>query len=156
MVPKASTKPKWKTVFLTFDLSIWISVWLSYWIVLTVWFAIKWTQEPHFDGSLLGLDLYRVFLMMPLNRIRSSLSERIIVLSSLLFAFVVASSFQGSMIKFLTYETYEQDMREIAELARSNLPIMTASLNLKELFETDENPIMSKLLTKFLWTENNR
>lgn len=155
VVPKALTKPKWKTVFLTFDLSIWISVWFSYWIVLVVWFVIRRTQEAHFDKLLLSVNLYRIFLMMPINRIRSTLSERIIVLSSVLFAFVVASSFQGSMIKFLTYETYEQDMSQIAELAESNLPIMTASLNLKELFETDENPIMSKLLTKFLWRENN-
>lgn len=155
VVPKALTKPKWKTVFLTFDLSIWISVWFSYWIVLVVWFVIRRTKEAHFDKLLLSVNLYRIFLMMPINRIRSTLSERIIVLSSVLFAFVVASSFQGSMIKFLTYETYEQDMSQIAELAESNLPIMTASLNLKELFETDENPIMSKLLTKFLWRENN-
>lgn len=91
---------------------------------------------------------------MPINGIRPHCSERIIVLATVFFSFVLASSFQGSMIKFLTYEITEQDMSKIEELAVSRLNIMSASLNLKELFETDENPVMIKLLAKFSWTEN--
>ncbi len=165
VVPKARIKPKWKTVFLTFDLSIWASVVAAYCVLLASWYfleKLQWSYGrllvgrrwcSYLDGVLVCLNLYSIFLMIPINRIRTNWPERIFVVTVVLFAFVVASSFQGSMIKFLTYETYEHDLRKIEELAKADLNIMSGSLNLKELFETDENPIMSKLLAKFSWNE---
>lgn len=154
VVPKALTKPKWKTIFLAFDLTIWISLLMTYWLAFLSWYTIKKVNERHFDVNLLGLNLYSVFLMIPLNRFPVDCAERVMMSTILLFSFVVASSFQSSMVKFLAYETYEQDMHTIEELAESRLNILTASLNLKELFETDENPVMLRLLQRFSWTEN--
>lgn len=153
VAPKSTTKPQWKSVFLAFDTTIWISLLITYWITLLAWYEIKTINEKHFDGTLLAINLYAILLMVPVNKAARKCSERIMMLIIILFGFVVASSFQGSMVRFLAYETYEPDITTIEELAESELSIMSASLNLKELIETDENPIMSRLLSKFSWDE---
>lgn len=154
VVPKSTTKPQWKTVFLAFDSTIWISLLLTYWIALFAWYEIKTINEKTFDVTLLGINLYGILLMIPVNKGPRICSERIIMLMVILFGFVVASSFQGSMVRYLAYETYEPDINTIHELVESELNIMSASYNLKELIETDEKPIMSRLLEKFSWDEN--
>lgn len=120
-------------------------------MMLLSWYVMKKVKERYFDASLLALNLYSIFLMMPLSRFPANDMERIMISTVILFSFVVASSFQSSMVKFLACETYEQDIHTIEEVAKSNLQIMSASINLKELFETDENPLMPRLLERFSW-----
>ncbi|CAH1709628.1 unnamed protein product [Aphis gossypii] len=97
----------------------------------------------------LSINLFRVFLMVPLNRVPSNISERLMVVSTVLFGFIMATSLQAVMVKYLSYPKYERDVATVQELYDTGMPVLSASNNLILLFLSDERPVYVKMSDRF-------
>ncbi|XP_072158033.1 glutamate receptor U1-like [Bemisia tabaci] len=148
VVAKSGLRPHWKGMFLAFSVEMWLAMLFTYSFSITFWCLLRKVNYGRYSLALTTLDLYRIFIMLPIDRVPAILSERVALVSFLWFSLSTATIFQASMVKFLSYPSYEPDIDTLEEVADKNLPILTASQNLRETFESDE-PVMKTLYDNF-------
>nr|XP_018915627.1 PREDICTED: uncharacterized protein LOC109043050 [Bemisia tabaci] len=144
VVAKSGLRPHWKGMFLAFSIEMWVALFITYFCSITFWCFVRKIKSGEYSIITTILDLYRIFLMFPIAKIPNIQSERIAVVSFLWFSLSTATIFQASMVKFLSYPSYEPDLNTLEEVADKGIPVITASENLKATFESDE-PVMRKL-----------
>lgn len=154
VVPKAQQMSQWRAVFTAFDVSLWYFLFVTFSMAMGAWALIKHSTNTPYSFTLLAINLFQVFLMVPLNRISNKVPERLLVLSAVLFGFITATSLQAVMIKYLSYPKYEKNVASVQELYDTGMPILSASTNLILLFETDDNPLYVKLSDRFIIVKN--
>ncbi|KAL4131948.1 hypothetical protein QTP88_009174 [Uroleucon formosanum] len=154
VVPKAQQMSQWRAIFTAFDVRLWYCLAGSFLVALGAWTLIRRTTNKPYTLTLLSINLFRVFLMVPLNRVPSSVSERLMVVSTVLFGFIMATSLQAVMVKYLSYPKYERDVATVQELYDTGMPVISASSNLILLFESDERPLYVKMSDRFSIVNN--
>jgi len=154
VVPKAQQMSQWRAIFTAFDVRLWYFLACTFIVALSAWTLIKRTTNTPYTFTLLAINLFRVFLMGPLNRISKNVPERLLVVSAVLFGFITATSLQAVMVKYLSYPKYERNVATVQELYDTGMPVMSASINLIHLFESDDNPLYVKMSDRFVFVEN--
>lgn len=154
VVPKAQQMSQWRAIFTAFDVRLWYCLAGSFMIALSAWTLIRRTKNKPYTLTLLSINLFRVFLMVPLNRVPNNVSERLMVVSTVLFGFIMATSLQAVMVKYLSYPKYERDVATVQELYDTGMPVLSASNNLILLFESDERPLFVKMSDRFSIVNN--
>lgn len=145
---------QWRAVFTAFDVRLWYFLAVTFSVAMGAWTLIKHTTNMPYSYSLLAMNLFRVFLMVPLNRISNNIPERLLVVSAVLFGFITATSLQAVMVKYLSYPKYERNVASVQELYDTGMPILSASTNIILLFESDDNPLYVKLSDRFIIVKN--
>ncbi|XP_025203681.1 uncharacterized protein LOC112600616 [Melanaphis sacchari] len=154
VVPKAQQMSQWRAIFTAFDVRLWYCLAGSFVVALGAWTLIRRTTNTPYSLTLLAINVFRVFLMVPLNRVPNNFSERLMVVSTVLFGFIMATSLQAVMVKYLSYPKYERDVATVQELYDTGMPVLSASNNLILLFETDERPVYEKMSDRFVIIKN--
>lgn len=154
VVPQAQQMSQWRAVFTAFDVRLWYFLTATFVVALGAWTLIKRTTNTPYTLTLLSINLFRVFLMVPLNRISNNIPERLLVLSAVLFGFITATSLQAVIVKYLSYPKYERNVASVQELYDTGLPVLSASANLVLLFESDDNPLYVKMSDRFIFVKN--
>lgn len=149
VVPNAQQMSQWRAVFTAFDVRLWYFLAATYIVALSAWTLIKHTKKSPYTLTLIAINLFRVFLMVPLNRVPKNVPERLMVVSTVLFGFITATSLQAVMVKYLSYPKYERNLATVQELYDSGMPVISASTNLILLFESDDNPLYVKMSDRF-------
>ncbi|XP_026811272.1 uncharacterized protein LOC113552623 [Rhopalosiphum maidis] len=149
VVPKAQQMSQWRAIFTAFDVRLWYCLAGSFVVALSAWVLIRRTTNTSYSLTLLAINLFRVFLMVPLNRVPNNISERLMVVSTVLFGFIMATSLQAVMVKYLSYPKYERDVATVQELYDTGMPVLSASNNLILLFVSDERPVYVKMSDRF-------
>jgi hypothetical protein len=149
VVPKAQQMSQWRAIFTAFDVRLWYCLAGSFVVALSAWILIRRTTNTSYSLTLLAINLFRVFLMVPLNRVPNNISERLMVVSTVLFGFIMATSLQAVMVKYLSYPKYERDVATVQELYDTGMPVLSASNNLILLFVSDERPVYVKMSDRF-------
>lgn len=140
---------QWRAIFTAFDVRLWYCLAGSFIVALSAWTLIRRTTNTPYTLTVLSINLFRVFLMVPLNRVPNNVSERLMVVSTVLFGFIMATSLQAVMVKYLSYPKYERDVATVQELYDTGMPVLSASNNLILLFESDERPLYVKMSDRF-------
>lgn len=154
VVPKARQMSQWRAVFTAFDAQLWCLVAGTYGLALAAWTLIKRTTRTPYSAVELAVNLFQVFLMVPLHKVPNNIPERLMIVSAVLFGFITSSSLQAVMVKYLSYPKYERDVTTMQELYDTGLPVLSASTNLMELFQTDDNPLHAKMSERFIIVVN--
>lgn len=154
VVPKAQQMSQWRAVFTAFDVRLWYFLAAAFVTAVGAWTVIRRTTRTPYTTTLLAMNVFRVFLMVPLNRVPSHVPERLIVVSTVLFGFITATSLQAVMVKYLSYPKYERNVATVQELYDTGMPVMSASTNLILLFESDDNPLYVKMSDRFVIVNN--
>lgn len=154
VVPEAEQMSQWRAVFTAFDVQLWYLLAASFFLVLGAWVLIKRITHRPYSLTLLAINVFRVFLMVPLNRVPQNISERLMVVSTVLFGFIMATSLQAVMVKYLSYPKYEHNIATMQELYDTGMPVTSASTNLIQMFESDDNPLYSKMFNRFVFVKN--
>lgn len=154
VVPKAQQMSQWRAVFTAFDVRLWYFLAAAFVTAVGAWTVIRRTTRTPYTLTLLAINVFRVFLMVPLNRVPSNVPERLIVVSTVLFGFIMATSLQAVMVKYLSYPKYERNVATVQELYDTGMPVMSASTNLIQLFESDDNPLYVKMSDRFVIIHN--
>jgi len=154
VVAKAQQMSQWRAVFAAFDVRLWYCLAAAFVAALGAWTLIKRVTGAPYTLALLAVNLFRVFLMGPLNRVSRNAPERMLIVSVVLFGFITATSLQAVMVKYLSYPKYERDVATVQELYDTGMPVMSASTNLILLFQSDDNPLFVKMSSRFVLVEN--
>ncbi|KAL1129910.1 hypothetical protein AAG570_012854 [Ranatra chinensis] len=148
-VPAALSIPDWKTVFLCFAPDVWACIIAGYLSAAVVWYALKRVIEPtEPERTATAFSVFKILLLSPLVRLPENSSERIFVLSLMISSFLLATCFQGSLLTLLTLQSYEREIRTLADLARSGLPVLTKSANLLDTFDGGDTEVMVALRSR--------
>lgn len=150
VVPKAQQMSQWRAVFTAFDVRLWYFLGAAFVMAVAAWTLIKRTTRAPYALTQLSINVFRMFLMVPLNRVPGNIPERLIVVSTVLFGFIMATSLQAVMVKYLNYPKYERNVATVQELYDTGMPVMSASTNLIVLFELDDNPLFVKMSDRFV------
>ncbi|VVC39541.1 Hypothetical protein CINCED_3A012314 [Cinara cedri] len=154
VVPKAQQMSQWRAVFTAFDVRLWYFLAATFVVALSAWTLIKRTTDTPYTLTLLSINLFRIFLMVPLNRVPKNVPERLMVVSTVLFGFITATSLQAVMVKYLSYPKYERDVASVQELYDTGMPVLSASTNLILLFEAEDNPLYTQMTDRFIIVKN--
>lgn len=154
VVPNAQQMSQWRAVFTAFDVRLWYFLAGAFVVALGAWTLIKRTTNTPYTLALLAINIFRIFLMVPLDRVPQNIPERLIVVSTILFGFIMATSLQAVMVKYLSYPKYEQNVATIQELYDSGMPVLSASTNLILLFESDDSPLYASMSDRFIIVNN--
>lgn len=154
VVAKARQMSQWRAVFTAFDIRLWYILAVSFAIALGAWALIKRRIGEPYTLTALAINLFRMFLMVPLNRVPNNIPERLMVVSTVLFGFIMATSLQAVMVKYLNYPKYERNVATVRELYNTGMLVMLASTNIILLFETDDDPLYIKMSDRFLFIKN--
>lgn len=150
VVPKAQQMSQWRAVFTAFDVRLWYFLATAFVTAVAAWTLIKRTTLAPYTLTQLSINVFRMFLMVPLNRVPGNIPERLIIVSTVLFGFIMATSLQAVMVKYLNYPKYERNVATVQELYDTGMPVMSASNNLIVLFESDDNPLFVKMSDRFV------
>lgn len=154
VVPKGQQMSQWRAVFTAFDVRLWYFLAVTFSVAMGAWTLIKHTTNTPYSYTVLAMNLFQVFLMVPLNRISKNVPERLLVVSAVLFGFITATSLQAVMVKYLSYPKYERNVASVQELYDTGMPVLSASTNIILLFEMDDNPLYVKLSDRFIIIKN--
>lgn len=154
VVPSAQQVSQMRAVFTAFDVRLWYFLAVVFVVALCAWTHIKRKTNTPYSVTLLTINLFRMFLMAPLNRVPDNVPEKLLVLSTVLFGFVTATSLQAVMVKYLSYPKYERNVATVQELYDTGMPVLSASTNLVLLFESDDNPLFAKMTDRFEIVKN--
>lgn len=154
VVPKAQQMSQWRAVFTAYDVHLWYFLAATFIVALSAWTLIKHTTDTPYTLTLLSINLFQIFLMVPLNRVPNNVSERIMVVSTVVFGLIMATSLQAVMVKYLSYPKYDRNVATIQELYDTGMPVLSASINLILLFEADDNPLYIQMSDRFIIVNN--
>lgn len=154
VVPKAQQMSQWRAVFTAFDVRLWFFLAAAFVVALSAWTLIKRTTDTPYSLTLLAINIFRVFLMVPLDRVPKNIPERLMVVSIILFGFIMATSLQAVMVKYLSYPKYERNVATVQELYDTGMPVLSASNNLILLFESDDSPLYASMSDRFVIVNN--
>lgn len=154
VVPKAQQMSQWRAVFTAFDVRLWYFLAAAFVVALSAWTLIKRTTDTPYTLTLLAINIFRVFLMVPLDRVPKNIPERLMVVSIILFGFIMATSLQAVMVKYLSYPKYERNVATVQELYDTGMPVLSASTNLILLFESDDSPLYANMSDRFVIVNN--
>lgn len=154
VVPKAQQMSQWRAVFTAFDVRLWYFLAAAFVVALSAWTLIKRTTDTPYNLTLLAINIFRVFLMVPLDRVPKNIPERLMVVSTILFGFIMATSLQAVMVKYLSYPKYERNVATVQELYDTGMPVLSASTNLILLFESDDSPLYASMSDRFVIVNN--
>ncbi|GFG28556.1 hypothetical protein Cfor_10698 [Coptotermes formosanus] len=163
IVPKANRVPKWLTIFRPVDSTVALSVLGLYIINVCFYFLINQARssfESNLSKSKIGwsiilTEMFRPFVASSFPRIPSAISQRIFLISCLLFGLVLTSAMQSMLVTAMTKPYYYPDINTLEELDASGLSIYTGSPSLIDTFGSDQinstvtsfdiNPTMDRL-----------
>jgi hypothetical protein len=149
VAPIAQQMSQWRAVFTAFDIRLWYCLAATFVVALGTWTLIKRTTDRPLNIDTLALQLFQMFLMVPLNRLPNNVPERLMIVSTVLFGFITATSLQAVMVKYLSYPKYERNMATPQDVYDSGMPIIVASNNLIMMFGSDEESLFVKLSDRF-------
>lgn len=155
IVPKAKQLPKWLALFRVFHLHVQFSLVCVY-VVCSIIIYILQILYSQFKSdcknaslSAIFIEMLTPFLSLSLARMPSSCSEKVLVISCLVFGMIIASSFQAKLVTVLSKPDYYPDINTLEELDASDLVIATGSINLvQDTFSTEESPTAKHLRNK--------
>ncbi|XP_060842753.1 uncharacterized protein LOC132923000 isoform X1 [Rhopalosiphum padi] len=129
------------TVLMSFQREVWTMTAITCVLVTVIYFAAAAldTHRPGPTGCDLGLEIYRMFIGAPTNRIFAYSCRRILTSFCLFFTLVILNAFQGSLVTFLSTPMHYPDVNTFTDLKQSNLPIRTSSISFKEILTGDPN-----------------
>jgi len=96
LTPKAGVIPPMMTVLMSFQREVWMMTAITCVLVTVIYFAAAAldTHRPGPTGSDLGLEIYRMFIGAPTNRIFALSCRRILTSFCLFFTLVILNAFQ--------------------------------------------------------------
>lgn len=109
LAPKAGVIPPMMTVLMSFQREVWMMTAITCIIITLIYYAASaleletGTQWPRPMGCDLGLEIYRMFIGAPTNRIFAYTSQRILTAFCLIFTLVILNAFQ-----VINYSLYNQ------------------------------------------------
>ena len=148
VVPRAPKVPRWLRTFYYFHPAIWICIILNQITVSFVWYIIRnfinqiressSTASKKSYRSLL-VDTFIIFVGAPLNNLKISHIERIIVASLLMFGLTIMGIFTGTLYHNFTNEMYYKEMNTLKEVDASGINVTTGAPNLQDVFGVDDD-----------------
>lgn len=96
--PKAGVIPPMLTVLMSFQREVWMMTAITCTMVTLIYFGATAldAQRPGPTGCNLGLEIYRVFIGAPTNRVFARYCQKILTSFSLIFTLVILNAFQVS------------------------------------------------------------
>lgn len=103
LAPKAGIIPPVMTVLMSFQREVWMMTAITYIIIISIYYVgtALGTQRPGPTGCNLGLEIYRVLIGAPTNRIFAQSCQRLLTSFCLIFTLVILNAFQVILIIFL-------------------------------------------------------
>jgi hypothetical protein len=159
IVPKAKQLPKWLALFRVFHLHVQFSLACVYVVCSTIFYILQ-ILYSHFkseckDASITTtfIETLPPFLSLSLVRMPSSQSEKVLMISCLMFGMIIAAAFQAKLVTVLSKPDYYPDINTLEELDESGLAITTGSINLvQDTFSTEESPPAKHLRSKVIYS----
>jgi hypothetical protein len=155
VVPKAKRLPKWLAFFRVFPLHVLLAlvcVYVGSCIISHILqMMYSFFMPVNKDTSLIAtfIEMLPPLLSLSLVRMPSSRSQKVFVITYLVFGMIIASLFQGKLVTVLSKPDYYPDINTLEELDASGLVIATGSINLIEnTFSIEESPLVKHLSSK--------
>jgi len=103
LTPKAGVIPPMMTVLMSFQREVWTMTAITCVLVTVIYFAAAAldTHRPGPTGCDLGLEIYRMFIGAPTNRIFAYSCRRILTSFCLFFTLVILNAFQVTVINIV-------------------------------------------------------
>lgn len=154
-VPKSELIPQWMSVFLCFNMGVWFGILGAFIFTLAIWCIIQYLINKESDFVSLGMEVFVVFLGSSTQRKIKFVTERVFLITTITFGFIMASCFQGSLVKLLSTKGYKEEITTMDDFDLSGLYIYTFSKNLQDTFsEDDKNPVIKNIFSKFKVPKN--
>jgi hypothetical protein len=155
IVPKAKQLPKWLALFRVFHFHVQFSLVCVYVVCSTIFYILQ-ILYSHFKPDCKDVSMTTIFietlppfLSLSLVHMPSSQSEKVLMISCLMFGMIIASAFQAKLVTVLSKPDYYPDINTLEELDASGLVISTGSINLvQDTFSTEESPPANHLRSK--------
>lgn len=103
LTPKAGVIPPMMTVLMSFQREVWIMTAVTCTTVTVIYYAstaLDTRLQPRPTGCNLGLEIYRMFIGSPTNRLFAQSCQRILTSFCLIFTLVILNAFQVSWRRF--------------------------------------------------------
>jgi hypothetical protein len=147
VVPKARRISLWSAISKFFTFQFWICLFSAFVASSVLWYVLR---KLHGKVSCLtnAVDMMAVFLTISLSYLKkiSSLPQRLLLSSCLLFSLVIMCGFQSSLLHAVSYPHFQPDIDTLQKLDESGLPIVTLDPNLMDTF--DASPSMKILASR--------
>lgn len=103
LAPKAGIIPPMMTVLMSFQREVWMMTAVTYLMVTLIYYVdtVLGTQRPGPTGCNLGLEIYRMFIGAPTNRIFAYSCQKILTSFCLIFTLIILNAFQVTIVKVL-------------------------------------------------------
>ncbi|XP_050538126.1 ionotropic receptor 21a-like isoform X2 [Daktulosphaira vitifoliae] len=151
VVPKAGKMSQWRAIFTAFQAQLWCLLAVSYFMSIVAWSLIKRTTDMPYTTMGLAINLFQVFLMVPLHRMPNNVPERLIVISAVVFGFITSTSLQAVMVKYISIPKYEKNINTVQEVYDTGLPILSSSKSLANMFKNTTNEyIYDEMYDRFI------
>lgn len=155
VVPKAERLPKWLAFFRVFPLHVYLAlvcVYVGSCIISHILQKLySFFMPVNKDTSLIStfIEMLPLFLSLSFARITLSRSQKVFVITCLVFGMITTSLFQGKLVTVLSKPDYYPDVNTLEELDASGLVIATGSINLIEnTFSAEESALVKHLSNK--------
>jgi hypothetical protein len=140
VVPKAHRISLWGTISKCFTFQFWMCLLAVFVVTAVLWYVLR---KLHGKVSCLtnAVDTMAVFLTISLSYLTkiSSLSQRVLLSSCLLFSLVIMCGFQSSLLHAVSYPQFQPDIDTLQKLDESGLPIVTLDPNLMDTFDASSS-----------------
>ncbi|XP_055633900.1 uncharacterized protein LOC129774216 [Toxorhynchites rutilus septentrionalis] len=152
LTPKPVLQPSWRIMLIAFSTHVWLSTIVVFFIILflnLLMTRLKRTKinKQHFAHSC--LNLLAIFILQPASLHRRNVSEVLLSVSLLLFAFNLGNIYSSKNASLRTVPLLGPSIDTIDDLAQSGLPWLQAHEAWAFSLLHSENPAIMKLVSKF-------
>ncbi|KAF5272716.1 hypothetical protein FQA39_LY07743 [Lamprigera yunnana] len=123
VIPKPVKRPFWKSVLISFDLTIWILLGISLLIVSLIIWLMRTRDDQFGSFSHCILLAFRAVLGTSHNALPTSVSLRIVFITFSLCCIVINTAYQGKLFDFLQNPGYERGITSLQAILDSGLPL---------------------------------
>ncbi|KAK7085878.1 hypothetical protein SK128_006581, partial [Halocaridina rubra] len=147
---KPSLKPRWQSLYYPLTELVWLSTLIALFVVPAVMLILSTVGgNTHITRNTVFEDAYRILLCQSVSdqRIPATSSARVLVVTWLIFTFIIGSAYRGNLIGFLTIPKYPKRPETLAEMIASGAGTLFPNLlKLFLVYFTASNSTLSRTL----------
>lgn len=161
VAPAALRVPAWKAIFSGYHDTAWVSFCICLLICAGIWYYLQIITRCQFRTEFHSIryrqrtlseilfEMWLIFLAGTTSMPRQTI-ERIFICGCLLADIVVIGTFQGSLTKAWSKESYYDNMKTMKNVDDSNLAMVISSRIVKNLFGEDNSTLFESLRSKII------
>ncbi|KAF5285376.1 hypothetical protein FQR65_LT13266 [Abscondita terminalis] len=129
LVPKPKKMAPLKVVTVIFQKVLWCSILLSFLITTFTWWLISKSFDCKYGFTFILLNIWGATLFGSVNTFPSFRPLRFLLISYVIYCIHIQTLFTSKMLESLTIPMYERGIRNLEDLAKSNLSIIASDIH---------------------------